>query len=336
MQRSLRKADLSTGTPRSGFSLIELMIVIVVIAILAGMLLPALRSVQTSARNAQVASDIKNLEAGIAAFKLKFGMEPPSSFLISDDPSFYTGTTAPQVGKNSLSIMRQLWPSFDPLGPNNPAGRLGISGVKYLNGAECLVFFLGGPGTYAVSSKPEDSRPNGFSANPADPFNLTGSSRVGPFIEFDLARLVDVGTPDGFFELLDPLPNQTMPYQYLSSYDGRGYQPGGYDSDLSTVNDNEIIEGMSNVYLKRDENWATAGSLPSVNQPGDFWNGRSFQIISPGLDGSYGVGGWYSSEKGIAVKDGATPYRARENRAAEADNITNFSGGPLGKFYTPQ
>lgn len=343
MNRPSRRAVHPVPAARSGFTMIELFAVLIIIMILAGLLLPVLSSVRRSARVAQVTVDIKNIEAAIAAFKLKYGMEPPSSFLIGRTPAHYTNSA---LGRNSLAIMRQLWPNYNPAytDSNYPDGmwpgilmELGPDPVR-LNGAECLVFFLGGPQSYDSTSTPENSRPNGFSANPANPF-AEGGTRVGPFLEFDAARLVDVSVPkNGFFELLDPLPNQTMPYQYLSSYDGKGYQPGGFDGDVTTTNDNEVFGTLLSPYLKNDANWPKGsippGQPPKANGAADCWNGKSFQIISPGFDGEYGIGGSYSSQNGIAIHP-SDSKRTRDARKAEADNITNFSGGMLDKFYTP-
>lgn len=336
LNRTSRKAAHSASLLRSGFTMIELLIVLVIIAILAGLLLPTLGSVRRSARVAQVTVDIKNIEAAIAAFKLKYGMEPPSSFLIGNDDDHYKSSA---LGRNSIALMRQLWPGYTPneMSNNLPGQKIG-SGPTYpiqLNGADCLAFFLGGPGIISTSGA-SGCRPNGFSANPADPF-ASGGTRVGPFLEFDTARLVDVNN-NNVFELIDPLPNQTAPYQYLSSYDGKGYQPLGYDP--SNNNDNEVFGTLRSPYLKNDINWpdgsVTPGSDPLGEGSGDYWNGKSYQIISPGFDGQYGIGGSYSSENGIAVYDAAADdKRSREARKAEADNITNFSGGMLEKFYAP-
>jgi len=319
---------------RSAFTLIELIVVILVIGILAAILLPAIGNVRATARNAQVTVDIKNLEAAIAAFKLKFGMEPPSSFLIGSENVHYTGS---DIGKSSIAIMRELWPSYVPreADSNLPGQVLGISGPQYLNGAECLAFFLGGPGMYTASGSSTDLLPNGFSSNPLSPFFQSGSSRVGPFLEIDTAKLVDVDG-DGFYEILDTLPNQTMPYQYLSSYNGRGYKPFGADGNPGTADDEVItISGtpkMFSAYLKKDGNWADASKAPSGVNNAAYWNGKSYQIISPGLDGEYGVGGEYSTENGLKIKaDNADTFRSKEKRNAEIDNITNFSSGPFGK-----
>src|SRR5690606_31137722 len=150
--------------------------------------------------------------------------------------------------------------------------------------------------------------PLGFSKNPRDPFERSGGTRVGPMTEFDASRFIDLfgnsaspTTPDGMPELLDPLPSQSRPYVYASSYDGKGYDA----ADLFGT-------GMTSVYLQK-----LGASPPVGNVP---WNKTSFQIISPGIDTEYGTGGLFE------VNDS---YILPADRANERDNVTNFSGGTL-------
>lgn len=320
MQRSLRQNDhpqrhpaAPTSPVRNGFSLIELIGVIIVIAILAAMLLPAIGNVRRTARVAQVTTEIKNLEAAIATFKLKYGVEPPSSFLISNQATDYQGASALDVGKNSLAIMRQIWPTFDPLGTNAPATRMGITERKFLNGSECLAFFLGGPGLYTSTGNAADCAPLGFSANPIDPF-ATGGTRTGPFYEFDASRLVDSDS-DGFYELIDQLPGQTAPYVYLSSYNGRGYQPKGYNNTAGD-DDDETPTGVNLTYAYFK---SISGTSPA------YWNAKTYQIISPGFDSLIGTLSCYRDQKFYDTSTGKTEQQG----TLENDNITNFSGGML-------
>ncbi len=67
--------------------------------------------------------------------------------------------------------------------------------------------------------------PTGFAKNPAYPFSppTVSSNREGPFFEFtDTSRIKDIDG-NGINEWYDPLPGQSKPYLYFSSYDGRGY-----------------------------------------------------------------------------------------------------------------
>src|SRR5258708_2278346 len=67
---------------RTGFTLVEMMVVVVIIAILAGLILPAIQAARIRANEARVVSEISGLASGIAAFKAKYGVEPPSQFVL--------------------------------------------------------------------------------------------------------------------------------------------------------------------------------------------------------------------------------------------------------------
>jgi len=64
---------------RNGFSLIELMTVATIIAILAGLLIPAVTAVRRSAKETEQRAQVTSIELGIAAFKNDYGDYPPSS-----------------------------------------------------------------------------------------------------------------------------------------------------------------------------------------------------------------------------------------------------------------
>lgn len=290
---------------RSGFSLIELVVVILIVAILASLILNGVSAARVTALNAAAASDINNFQKAIADFKLKYGMEPPSSITLYETPSGWSSPAAVR----SRSLIRQIWPQFDFTLARDINGDKDTTDTLMLQGAECLVFFLGGvwstdmvdntgaaiAGGPAANSPVQLWVPLGFSVNPNNPL-ARGGSRVGPFIDIDSSRLINIdGDTDaeGAPEYLDSLPGQTKPLIYASSYDGRGYLA----ADLATGPGCTF----TSVYTKTG---------------GQAYNPKSFQIISAGMDGDYGTGG---------VLDDTLP----PNRAAERDNITNFKGGRL-------
>jgi len=316
---------------RAAFSLIELVVVILIIAILASLILNGVMAARTTALNATVTADIKNVEKAISDFKLKFGVEPPSEIYLYETPAGWSGAT-PEA-RRSRAFIRQIWPQFDFSMPIAPAmvpadpdafttpgrdinGDKDLGDVIHLTGAEALVFFLGGMNaTNVVDSRgllrttpvaPATTPPNvgdvithweplGFSVSPTDPF-ARGGSRIGPYFEIDSERLINVDgdtDPEGAPEYLDPLPGQTKPLIYASSYDGRGYRAADLVTGPSST--------FTSVYTKTG---------------GQAYNPKSFQIISAGVDGDYGTGGVY---------DDTLPA----NRSAERDNITNFKGGRL-------
>jgi prepilin-type N-terminal cleavage/methylation domain-containing protein len=62
--------------PHSAFTLIELLTVIAIIAVLIGLLLPALNPVKIAAKKAAAASDIKQFTGAVKAFYTDYGVYP--------------------------------------------------------------------------------------------------------------------------------------------------------------------------------------------------------------------------------------------------------------------
>jgi prepilin-type N-terminal cleavage/methylation domain-containing protein/prepilin-type processing-associated H-X9-DG protein len=79
MSHQQRSSSRESGS--QGFTLIELLVVISIIAVLAGMLLPAISSVRTSARASVCASQFRQLGAGVFQYTIDWdGVLPPSRF----------------------------------------------------------------------------------------------------------------------------------------------------------------------------------------------------------------------------------------------------------------
>jgi general secretion pathway protein G len=152
-----------------------------------------------------------------------------------------------------------------------------------LTGPQCLVFFLGG--LYRSGAM------IGFSKNPLDPFNASGTNREGPYAEFDVGRLYVVSGGNGMPVYLDPLSqdaNTNNSYLYINA------------NDYST---------------------ATAYHMPGPV----YYKPQTYQIISPGADGLY-TG---SPAPAAFTYDPDNQSALAGNREAEKDNITNFHSGIL-------
>jgi general secretion pathway protein G len=323
-------AQSQRAAARLAFTLLELLIAIAIIAILASLILAVAGSASIKVHNAQVSADILTLSTSIAAFKQKYGIEPPSSITLYEHKYDTSSGHAPNWADDprSMGLIRQIWPQFD-FSYAAEGGAIDINGngattdVISLSGTECLVFFLGGipgPGGTAGSNGP----PMGFSQNPADPFSVTGvgASRqvVGTnrdrFADFDVSRLFLYppanNTVSGVLyhsmnTYKDTLSGQQQPYLYLSSYGGQGYNVTG---ELASP----PLGTFADIY-RQGPNGATSAS------PSPPWNPSTYQIISPGGDQQYGAGGEYEAgdPKGLLVG----------TRSNERDNITNFTGGTL-------
>lgn len=330
--------------PVRGFTLIELMVVIVIIALLLALLVPALGKARATATETKVISEIKGLESGIAAFKSKYGLEPPSQFVLYLTSAGWTSDPA------SRALVRRIWPQFDftmgsGSGVTYPAFwdtiAVSVNGNKALtmNSGECLLFFLGGViDTYdSTNSNYQNQAPVGFSKNPLYPFapRSTTLNREGPFFNgfSDVSRVKD-SDGNNINEWYDPIASQTSPYLYFSSYEGRGYVLNElpntgkaylYLSDIYRASSS--VPNTSNGYLPPSSRTVDSNGnvVASGSQLLPAQNSQSCQIISPGFDGNFGQGGVFNSN---LPNSGLTDSSGNPDTAA-FDNLTNFNGGRL-------
>ncbi len=301
----LRKTSAAT---RRGFTLIELLVVIAIIAILMGLIIPAVMSILKKGPDLSDLHDIRQMELAIANFRGKLS-DFPSKIILHKTRALYGNPLQGSLEFSSLAYINKIWPRISG-GPFNTAVGIDWSGnndpVNYpstgiiLEGDQCLVFFLGGPGGTG-----------GFSTNPSNPVQ-PGGDRVGPFFEFQSRRLKPRPSLN---PLYTPLTHQQFFPSYYDNYDQQpfvfffaGKKKNGYDWK------NEEIAGLDKVLPYYDQ----YTKLPNgIWVPINFLNPTSFQIITAGDDGRF-ADGVNTVGPGTAIE----PQRGHWNNGASKDNTT--------------
>ncbi len=90
---------------RNGFTLLELLVVIAVIAVLAGMLFPAIQSVLERAKKVQAKNDLTQIVTAVNAFYTDYGRYPlPASVTADSSATYGPGGSSAENG----DLMKEL------------------------------------------------------------------------------------------------------------------------------------------------------------------------------------------------------------------------------------
>lgn len=337
----MRQANISHGrdSTRQGFTLIEVLTVIVIIGILAALVVPAIAGAVRRAKEVAIAMEIDSLSQAIETYNTQYGDYPPDFSDVSTVERHYR-RIFPQIAASDLTALSTAM-------GGSPVG---------IDRAEALVFTLGG-----------------YSSNKQHP--LTGSGgplvvsggtvtyntdRANAIFPFELGRL----NSSNFEAVADSFPTfapsgKLQPYVY---FDSRTYNTV---ATASTIVANGYIGGgeaggirpYKTMLTPRAPTGATYGSAIAAANAFKFHKADTFQIISAGLDDIYGflifadsnTSGLpinYISETGVPVvpeASAANPMATRfgtingfqeselspQNVNGHLDNITNFSEGTL-------
>ncbi|QJW97475.1 type II secretion system protein [Frigoriglobus tundricola] len=287
-------------TERAGFSLIEMMVVITIIAVIMGLLLAAVSKAKEAGYRADTVARITAINTAIGTFKSQTSAKYIPAGQIDIDPNsktylqvigpFRLMSQYPPVttsNPNDLNVNCYEAAYIATLFTNSNPSNFGGSISTTLDANQTLLFFLNGiqmpdgkGGTVFI----------GFSSNPQYPFNPLASggveNRKGPYLELTPNRYLVDSSPTAFARLIDGWGN---PFAYFSSYNGRAnlYGQGasaGNNPNWHYTNKAGQAAGMPAPYQ------ANAAATPTA-----FVNPSGWQIISPGKDGVFGATGNWSN-----------------------------------------
>ncbi len=300
------------AAPRRGFTLVELLVVIGIIAILFSLTIVVIGKVKTKARVAATAADIAQIANAIGSYKSKMQVQ----FV----PSCGGGT-------GGLFRLRSLYAGNEPeaiylksVWPQLP-GCTGIKGESTglpdtdLDANQTLVFFLTGGNVTNFQ---------GFSTNRTNPFTTpaVGSTeaRLGPFLNFQENRYAAGSAVAGADKSRPSLLDQFgSPFAYFA-----------FNPVVNTYK-YPVYNSTSNTYsYTGDQAFSFNGTTVNpyvVNNK--YLEPKGFQIISAGDNGKddqstpntygFGPGGTNWTPGGGVYAEGM----------AGADDIANFNGGGL-------
>ncbi len=295
---------------RPGFTLVEILVVIVIIGILAGLALPAVTNVIRTGRETSLKLEVTSIADAAEKYQLEHGDYPPdmSSWTIAQR---HFRKAFPRISAIDMSLIYNMCHPGTPVGPSpNPISSNAFDPTA-IDRSEALVLFLGGLSSDASSPFTGPGGPfeliAGSTGNPADPslyqYNI---SRDNAFLELAPDRLT----------LVDAQPGVPLRSDDEVAYGGAvdlipAYQPEGRSApflyfDARTYGSVAGVPGAFNGYYHPEFGGVRAyktnvgvnanptyGSTPGASLASWQWAGdNSFQIISAGADNIFGTAIW--------------------------------------------
>jgi prepilin-type N-terminal cleavage/methylation domain-containing protein len=302
-----------------GFTLIELLVVIAIIAVLIGLLLPAIQKVRIVGRRMQTTNDLSQLTSAVSSFKNEWKAVPPNQFRLPVTPvSTNTNPTQAAVENASFAFLQSKYDRWPRPGVF-PAGDFTASGTLYwdpavwgpyvgqdLQGNQCMVLFLGGPAlTGWAHDRPTAPSPNAtakmvYLEITQNKLNTSGGTASTGF-----------GYPSALPVYMDPFG---VPYVYFGSNKvGGKYNAPGLNFAAVTPTGTQTV----GPYFE--------GTPPNHK----FLNLDGCQIISAGENRTFGNGSYNSASPAtpIAWAPGSGQYVTASS--AGGDDMANFNNGAM-------
>lgn len=330
---------------RQGFTLVELLVVIVIIGILVALLIPAVMAAMRTTRNATITTEINVMSSALQSMATSKQVPFPPAF--SGAGSQLDGGSAKQ--KQLVDqYLGQMYRYRDAV-LDVPINWFTGQPVDFatLDCAEALAFWLLGPtdnAQYPLCGQPNDGSIVLWFPTDAAAANYRLATRTA-WADLDPTRLNDKDK-DGFPEYYPAHGGENVqPYVYYPNteyakvyrravgaapYSGQ-FLPRYFLSPEATP---QIapLPYLGNIPASITNGGASAVMvIDQLVQKTNFAEADRFQILAPGLDGVYMSQGsedrqvaWYQT---YSYANG--PYSSENNDTGHRDNITNFAGGTL-------
>ncbi len=129
---------------RCGFTLVEMLVVLGIIAVLAAIITPAVMYATVSARNAAIGVEVKSLDDGVNSYFQKHQDYPPN---FRDYQAFlrHVRKCYPKIDPTHLNrVVGVIWPGYNTTTnvPPSPTPMDMASGTGIISEGEALVFWL--------------------------------------------------------------------------------------------------------------------------------------------------------------------------------------------------
>lgn len=343
---------------RRGFSLVELLVVITIVAILAAIGIPVAMSAYTSAKGSAVAFRVAQLDSACETFKTRFGFYPTDFYTTHRNLIVSGSIQKPNPGQSDSALLQDLRNRFGfflrKIAPNHrefvphpefngkpPILHWYRTIGKNLNSTNALSFWLAG-GFSESRSLPFSDRIQWPRETVAQYRIRAANVKIVSFFDFGtnllqdpsrynlLAEIDDAKNAIASLEypvfLMTPTQKGTeKPLMFFSDVNGSRYvnleqMPSKYI--VKTVAfEVEGAEDSDSVNIVRISQPVFDHTSPTSSAP--FFNTGKFQILAAGPDEviSEGqLGGSDNSDYG---------FTKQELRKAQRDDIANFSEGPI-------
>ncbi len=287
---------------RAAFTLVELLVVISIIAILMGLLLPAVQKIRGIGPRTKAVAEVEQLGIAAKTFYGEYKFYPPTVFRIPATIQF-SNTAHPD--NPGCVIFQRMFPRWGRgIADGTATGLPG--GGAILTGSASLVYFLGGPN--ALFPDLITPRRSGWALDqPVAPLQAAVSLK-GPFFDFPENR---ISPTNGY---LDPWG---VPYAYFGSLDSGAYNP------LETLS--FTLNGAT--YTVNP--YRTPTPPPPAAPTGFKWvNEKGCQIISAGENGNNPTG--LPTARGFGPGNLWVPGNGTYvTGQSGGDDIANFNGGKM-------